>query len=68
MYNETAKRRRRTTVYWLLRRLRFLIENDHEYLQLDKAFVRQPGPYESIKVWIDDEEQSAFRITIEKLM
>jgi len=62
-----SARRHRTTTYWLLRRLQALIESDHERLSLEKTFVRQPGPYTSLVVWINDDEQSAFRITIEKL-
>lgn len=55
------------TLYQFLKRLRMLVELDHEHLRLWRTFVRQPGPYTSFVVYLDDEDNSIFRVTIEKL-
>lgn len=55
------------TIYKFLKRLRLLIDLDHEHLKLWKTAMIQPGPYTSFIVYLDDEKQTTFRITIEAL-
>jgi hypothetical protein len=57
------------TLYKFLKRLRLLIDHDHEYLNLWKTRVYQPAPYNKIFVYLDNPDGSVtrYRITIEEV-